>query len=134
MQTVIQPPHAVRYGVFSMLASVILGALSVAVQNYAADDRRGLDPWLWVPFVLINSLFLYFLLLIWRRRNWARWVVLVWCVAGWCATVWFAYFMPYESALETALAFASLIADTLGCWFLFTQPSSSWFRTVGTAA
>ena len=134
MQTAVKPPNSVRYGVFALLASVLLGALCVAILDAANVNRNHPDLWLWIPFVIINGFFCCFLLLIWRRRNWARWIVLVWCVADWVATVWLAYSMPYEPALAMALAFAELIVYTFGCWLLFKQTSSSWFRVIGTAS
>lgn len=38
-----------------------------------------MSPVMWVLFIGTNSLFVLFLLLTWRRHNWARWAVVFWC-------------------------------------------------------
>jgi hypothetical protein len=62
---------------------------------------------------------------VWRRRNWARIVLLLLTIAGVAATFWF----PPEGASfsEWSVEIALTGAELLALYWLFTGPGAAWF-------
>ena len=63
--------------------------------------------------------------LVWRRRNWARYAVLLLSITGFIAAVW----MPSDDASyrEYMLDIVLTALEALALYLLFTGPGAAWF-------
>jgi hypothetical protein len=70
----------------------------------------------------------FFWLVVWRRRSWARWVLLVSFVTD--MPIWFADPQRFEPAHAplTVLLIVSTLVEAAAFWFLFTGDARPWFQ------
>jgi hypothetical protein len=98
--TVFQPPEAAVIGVFIVSA------------------------------VLVLALFLPFLwLAVWRRKNWARWILFLLYLISLPLTFVGPYPYLFRIPLVGALASASILIEALAFVFIFTGDAQPWYRT-----
>ena len=92
-----------------------LGISSAADQKLAAAG-----------FLLFAVLLPFLLLAVWKRKNWARWLLFVVFLV--CLPLLFVSpeFQP-DYIAGTALAFLSQVAEAVGSYFVFTGDARPWF-------
>ena len=61
-----------------------------------------------------------------RRRNWARYVLLIWTVGGLIAYVGFAGTSP---STGDVVYYFSMVIELIALYWLFTTPGKLWYRT-----
>ena len=66
-----------------------------------------------------------------RRRNWARWAVLVFLAAGWLLVMSDASVVWVRSPLVGIADVASIAMELVACAFLFSRGSRGWFVAAG---
>jgi len=62
-----------------------------------------------------------------RRRNWARWGLLILVALSWIEGLFTAQGFA-ENAIPMAVNAVSTVLDTLSIWLLFSGPAARWFR------
>jgi uncharacterized membrane protein YfcA len=85
-------------------------------------------PWASVGEVIVNGMYLLLLVLIWHRRNWARWAILVWCAIGWVVAA-VAFAMINATTFETLFGLVVIALQVWACQQLLSRTASTWFRS-----
>jgi hypothetical protein len=125
-------PTNVRRFVWLWCASIALGALAVPMLRLPIPSEVPR------PFVLgviagvlaiEFALFLpFFWLAVWRRKNWARWVLL----AGFVSGIPLLFVGPgslyQQNPAVNGIALLSFLVEASGFYFLFTGNARPWFR------
>ena len=62
-----------------------------------------------------------------RRRNWARWGLLILVALSWIEGLFAAQGLP-EDAFPTVVNAVSTVLDTVSVWLLFSGQAVRWFR------
>lgn len=81
----------------------------------------------------------FFWLIVWRRKNWARWLLLVMFVAGTAYSAYLSIAPPspppgvdpswlHMPPSMDAVEWLSLFAGAVAFYFLFTGDARAWFR------
>jgi hypothetical protein len=78
--------------------------------------------------VIVASVFPFFWLAVWRRKNWARWTLFIAFVAP--TPLLFLNLTPIdpESLPLLGVEFLSLLVEAAAFYFLFTGDARPWFR------
>jgi len=67
----------------------------------------------------------FFWLAVWRRKNWARWLLLVAFVASF--PIYFVH-VPNLAPSVIVLEWLSMLSEAAAFYFLFTGDARAWFR------
>jgi hypothetical protein len=78
-----------------------------------------------VVAILVAALLPFFWLAVWRRKNWARWLLLVAFVAS--MPLSFVH-IPNLAPSVIVLEWLSLLSEAAAFYFLFTGDARAWFR------
>jgi hypothetical protein len=112
-------PRQVGIGVAVYVAALVFGLFKIILVPVR-------DPWWIAPIIVVIMMGLAFA--IWRRQNWARYLLLILFLLG--LPMLFA--IRAELAQQGVLGFAILvlqtIAQAISLVFFFSRPSSGWFR------
>jgi hypothetical protein len=119
-------PAAVRRGVYALALATIATAIYVwsDTETWSAAERMA--SWMWLLLFAINGLFVWFLVLTWRQRNWARWAVVVWSVLGWIAHI-ASFIFSDASTLDKGVQSLIVAVEVWGCLQLLSPSATSWF-------
>jgi uncharacterized membrane protein len=120
-------PIAVRKGFFALAAVTVL---TVAYIWSYTDAASRMSPLMWVLFIGTNGLFVLFLVLTWRRHDWARWATIVWTAIGTLALPWYA---DASSSVDRIIQLLIIAVDIWGSYHLLSKPASSWFHRPASA-
>jgi hypothetical protein len=126
-------PLSVRRGVYALAVATVATAAYIWSYTATWDAAARMSPMMWLLFVGTNGLFVLFLVLIWRRHNWARWATLTWCALGILAVLWAFLFSGVPSAADTAVQLIIVAIEVWGCYQLLSKQASSWFQRSGAA-
>jgi peptidoglycan/LPS O-acetylase OafA/YrhL len=115
-------PNSVKLAIGCLASSFVISLVQTLVR---ADFRP--SGFAFEMFGFFIALFLVFM--IYRRKNWARWIL-----AG-CAVVWFASlalhfrFVAELTIVRDFLLVAQLILWAVAVFLLFVPAANDWFRT-----
>ena len=130
MNTAAKPSHplAVNIGVILMLVATFTSLTRSALR---ADWG---DRWVWVQFGVQLMILVLPFWFIFRRKNWARWLLLAYALGGYCVAFPLVQHRLQTHATWWLLRFAviNLIA-VAGLVALFLPSASKWFRANGSA-
>jgi len=126
-------PVSVRRGVYALVVSTIATAAYIWSYTETWDAAARLSPTMWLLFVGTNGLFVLFLVLTWRRHNWARWATVIWSALGILAVLWAILFSGAPSAVDSIVQTVIVAIEVWGCYQLLSKQASSWFRRTPTA-
>jgi ABC-type Fe3+-siderophore transport system permease subunit len=122
----VQRPVQIQWAVVLLGLSLIAGFIAGAGEMAFGFAEEPEFEWLFLgvffgSFVLMG-IPIYF---VWRRRNWARIVLLLLTIAGVATTFW----LPPEGASfrEWSMEIALTGADLLALYWLFTGSGAAWF-------
>jgi hypothetical protein len=118
-------PAQVRKAFMLLGASVAIG---IAQAIYETVALPVIESYVLVTLALMLSIQTAYAVVVYlaaRRRNWARYVLLVWAVGGLLAYVGFVGRSP--SAGDIVL-YASMLIELLALYWLFTSPGRLWYR------
>src|SRR5215467_9006761 len=78
----VDAPRSVRRGILALAAAMILTALWIWTDHDAWSAAERMSGWMWGGLAATNGLYVWLLLMTWRRSNPARLAVIVWSVVG----------------------------------------------------
>lgn len=92
-----------------------------------------------VAAILIAAQLPFFWLAVWRRKNWARWILLLVFLAGTAHSVYLDFVPPipppgvdpfwrHTPPSSIMLQWVALLAEVAAFYFLFTGDARPWFR------
>ncbi len=92
----------------------------------ARETQTGLVAGIVVIMVVV--LLPFFWLAVWRRRNWARWVLLV--IFASFAVIFFLSptLFQREYLLVNVISFVSMLVEAVAFYFLFVGDARPWFK------
>jgi len=122
----------VSRGALALAAAMILTGLWVWADPDAWSGAEKMAGWMWGAFAAANGLYVWLLLLTWRRRNWARLAVIVWSVIGWTA-LFVSFLATQAPPLDRTIQVAIAALEIVGCQQLLSRMASSWYRSRATA-
>lgn len=130
-----QTPHSpvpapVRSACLLILGGMGLSLLTLIPGVRVADPEvEALSPWVeaaWVGvFVLLT---VWLLVMIQRRKNWARWTMLALLGLGWFAIAWEFPEGFMRSPIAGIVDVAVTAMELYAAWLLFSGPAARWFR------
>lgn len=118
-------PAQVRRAFILLWASVAIG---IAQAIYETVALPAIESYALVASALMLAITAAYAVVVYlaaRRRNWARYVLLVWTVGGLLAYVGFVG--PSASAGDIVV-YASMFIELLALYWLFTSPGRLWYR------
>ena len=127
-----RPPRAVQYSCWLIVASFLFGL--VTMLPGMREVPAGISMATYVA-VTVSTLAVFGAITLWltikvsRRRNWARWTMLVYQALMWAlgspsiVAEWRAY--PRTAAIDLAC----FIMVVIGCVLLFFGPGGRWFAS-----
>lgn len=122
-------PRSVAAAVALLALSLVIAIVSALLDPPITDEPLAMTAMVWGVTLAIAAIELWLLRDIWRRRNWARWWMLVLIAIGLGATaVDFATLMT-QTPLVAWLALTSAAASAVAALLLLVSPSSRWFNT-----
>ena len=121
-------PHAVRKGVLALVAATVATVAYIWSYTETWDAAARMSPLMWVLFVGTNGLFVLFLILTWRRYNWARWATIIWTGLGILALLGSLAYSDASSIVDRAVQSFIVAIEVWGCYHLLSKPASSWFQ------
>jgi hypothetical protein len=125
-------PAAVRKGLLALVAATIITVAYIWSYTAAWDAAARMSPLLWAMFIGTNGLFVLFLLLTWRRHNWARWATIVWTALGILALVWSLVYAG-ASTVDRVVQLFIIAIEVWACYQLLSKSATSWFKRIASA-
>ena len=118
-------PAQVRRAFILLWASVAIG---IAQAIYETVTLPTIESYALVALALMLAITAAYALIVYlaaRRRNWARYILLVWTVAG-----LFVYigFVGRSASAGDIVVYASMFIELLALYWLFTSPGKLWYR------
>jgi hypothetical protein len=140
-------PVNVRRFVWLWLASIALAIVDISLFPPPTPSELNLGMTRLIQleiFASVTAIWLavqlpFFWLAVWRRKNWARWLLLAIFVAGTVYSLWFAFVPPkpppgvdpfwhHMPPSGSLVGWLSLLAGAAAFCFLFAGDARSWFR------
>ena len=117
-------PAQVRKAFILLWASVAIGIAQATYETLALPVIEA-DAVALALVLAITAVYAVVVYLAARRRNWARYVLLVWAVGGLLTYVAFVGRTPSAGDI---VVYASMFIDLLALYWLFTSPGKLWYR------
>jgi hypothetical protein len=123
------PPRPVRIGCFLILASLVLGVVSLLPAiRVPAPDEPSVPLLVTAVIVLIfGGLTVWFAVEILRGRNWARWAMLVYLGVGWLLVGTELDAELARAPLAAVMDTVSILMEIAACGLLFVGAGGRWF-------
>ena len=126
-------PLPVRRGVLALAAATVVTVAYIWSYTSTWEAAARMSPLMWLLFVGTNGLFVLFLVLTWRRYNWARWATVTWTVLGILALLWSLLYSDASSAVDRVVQVVIIAVEVWGCCHLLSKSASSWFQRPASA-
>ena len=126
-------PTPIKLGVTLLSLSVVVNALALMLQVVPNPSqllgvlfsRSGM--YLLSTTILPSVLPIFLIVMIWYRKNWARFLFLAVVVIGVIGIVWLS-FLPSKFQLSYWFLGLALLLQAIGLGCLFSPPGSAWFK------
>jgi hypothetical protein len=124
-----QPPHAVQRACRLVIASLVLGWVTLVpgIAAPAPDDVQ-------IPFLVTLAIVAFFgALTVWlvvsvsRGASWARWALLAFLVLGWALTGLQFTDEFLRSPVSGMIEIVCTALEVAACWLLFIGSGAAWF-------
>lgn len=122
------PPQPVVIACGLLVLSLVLGFVSLGLEVRGAPMET--------PFILVGAvvmlpllaLYLWLVVMLWRRRGWARWAVLAFVAAGWLMLLLDQ--TGVEGPLQATMIVDGVcaVAELVAMGLVFLGPGARWFR------
>jgi hypothetical protein len=82
-----------------------------------------------VAMVIVAAIVLpFFWLIVWRRKGWARWILLFLFVSVLLPTLDYPHSFDPDEVPLTVLTYLSALVESAAFYFVFTGDARPWFR------
>ena len=128
------PPHSVYAACVLILAALVFGLLALAPGIRVSPPNEQPIPLLFTLSVVIlfSGLTVWFAIEVLRRKNWARWAMLIYLSLGWLLGGAEVADTFAQSPLAAFIETFSMAMEIFACWLLFSGASAQWFRERST--
>lgn len=121
------PSNVTRFEQLAYL-SLGIGIVVAALQYPSLSGQAGAGFTLFVQAFVLGFLFLLVWLIARRRKNWARWVLLILFLVGIPAYIPILSDMLLVSSLSGILSIVQLFTQGVALYLIFTGDAASWFK------
>ncbi len=120
-------PMSVRNALYALALTTVASAFYFGW--YMHREVEGAFPiWpSWIFFAVISAIFGLFLVFSWKRRNWARWVVVAWSILGVLSVV-SGWVSSTLAPIDWVFQLVVTGVEVWACYQLLSPPASIWFR------
>jgi hypothetical protein len=120
-------PFIVKQGVAVLVLAQVLSTAYLWLDSKTWGAGAEMLWWMWPLLAIVNALYVLLLILVWRGRNWARWVVVVWCAVSWVLTLSTTNLVD-ATATDRFVHFTAIAAEVWAFTQIFSKASSPWFH------
>jgi hypothetical protein len=123
-------PRTVVWACGLLLASLVIGfiALLPVVDLPMPDEPVAMTAMIWGFTLVFTGLELWLLRCVWRRRNWARWVMVALKLLGLAISVQVIAEDWSRAPLVAWLSITSNVASAIAAVLLLARPAARWFK------
>jgi hypothetical protein len=127
-------PRSVVWACWLMLASMAVGLVSLlpVVDPPIPGEPAAMTAMVWGITLVVAAVELWILRCVWRRRNWARWVMVALTVLGIALSVPVIAEDWTRAPLVAWLGIASSAASAVASGLLLVGASARWFKGTAT--
>jgi hypothetical protein len=125
-------PLTVKRGVLVLGLALAVSTAYLWLESKTWEAGAQMLWWMVVLLAIVNALYALLLVLVWRGRNWARWVVVAWCAIGWILTLSTTTLVDATTA-DRIVHFAAIAAEIWAFTQIFSKASSPWFHAPATS-
>ncbi len=125
-------PRAVVWACVLLLASLVISfiALLPGVDPPIPDEPAAMTAMIWSITLVFTGLELWLLRCVWRRRNWARWLMVALTLFGLAVSVQVIAEDWSRAPLVAWLSITSNVASAVAAALLLARPAARWFIKV----
>jgi len=120
-------PLTVKRGVVVLALAQVLSTAYLWQDSKTWEAGAQMLWWMWTLLAIVNALYALLLFLVWRGRNWARWVVVVWCAVAWVLTLSTTTLVD-ATTTDRIVHFTAIAAELWAFTQIFSKASSPWFH------
>lgn len=126
-EPVVPRPRRVTIACSLLWVSLALGLTPLVLPSHEPFEDTAAKVVFTVTVALATLLSAALIFFAGRRRNWARWGLLILVALSWIEGLFAAQGFR-EDAFPTIVNAVSTLLDTLSVWLLFSGPAARWFR------